>query len=377
MKRSYAMRVIALSAAIGTNAVGHAAEAPADMGISLRWSQLPALPDREGFAGMYAGVSGGALIVAGGANFPDKRPWEGGQKHWYDTIYVLSQPDGTWQIAEAKLPRPMAYGAAVSHGDRVICIGGSDAEAHYADVFAMRWDGQSVTITALPPLPEPSAHLCAAVVGDILFVAGGASSPAATQALHIFYAMDLSAPAQQLQWQSLEPWPGPDRQQAVAAAYNGSFYLFSGIRLTANTEGKPWPVAPYLSDAYRYTPDTDGMTGTWQRIADLPRPVGAAPSPAMVIAEHGLVIFGGLDGSTLNADPRHYPPFPRDVLAYDAARDAWSLLNPMPPDTSRLTAPAVEWHGGQVIVNGEIAPGRRSPAIFWVKPTSQANGALP
>src|SRR5262245_23532811 len=35
------------------------------------WTQLPPLPDREGFAGAFAGVTGGALIVAGGANFPD------------------------------------------------------------------------------------------------------------------------------------------------------------------------------------------------------------------------------------------------------------------------------------------------------------------
>src|ERR1051326_3509891 len=42
--------------------------------VSLDWKELPALPDREGFATPFAGVSGGALIVAGGANFPVKRP---------------------------------------------------------------------------------------------------------------------------------------------------------------------------------------------------------------------------------------------------------------------------------------------------------------
>ena len=55
----------------------------------LVWKQLPPIPDREGFAGSYAGVSGNALLVAGGANFPDKRPWEGGTKIWYDRVFVL------------------------------------------------------------------------------------------------------------------------------------------------------------------------------------------------------------------------------------------------------------------------------------------------
>ena len=42
------------------------------------WRELPPLPDAHGFAGAYAGVSGGNLIVAGGANFPDGAPGDGG-----------------------------------------------------------------------------------------------------------------------------------------------------------------------------------------------------------------------------------------------------------------------------------------------------------
>ena len=36
----------------------------------LQWEELPALPDALGVAGPYAGVTGDALVVAGGANFP-------------------------------------------------------------------------------------------------------------------------------------------------------------------------------------------------------------------------------------------------------------------------------------------------------------------
>ncbi|HLU88819.1 MAG TPA: hypothetical protein VKZ51_03230, partial [Cyclobacteriaceae bacterium] len=56
------------------------------MGSEIKWADMPAIPDKEGFAGMYAGVSNGVLIGAGGANFPDKKPWEGGEKVWYDHI---------------------------------------------------------------------------------------------------------------------------------------------------------------------------------------------------------------------------------------------------------------------------------------------------
>jgi len=52
--------------------------------------ELPPLPDPRGVAGVFAGVSGNALLVAGGANFPGQPPWEGGQKKWNNEVYVLS-----------------------------------------------------------------------------------------------------------------------------------------------------------------------------------------------------------------------------------------------------------------------------------------------
>ncbi|MFO0044239.1 MAG: galactose oxidase, partial [Armatimonadota bacterium] len=52
------------------------------------WKQLPPLPDPEGFAAPFAGMSHNQLLVAGGANFPDKRPWEGGTKVWYDKVFA-------------------------------------------------------------------------------------------------------------------------------------------------------------------------------------------------------------------------------------------------------------------------------------------------
>ena len=66
----------------------------------VRWQQLPNIPDPEGFASPFAGVSGGALIVAGGANFPGKRPWDGGMKKWYDSAFVLDSPNGPWKNAK-------------------------------------------------------------------------------------------------------------------------------------------------------------------------------------------------------------------------------------------------------------------------------------
>ena len=44
------------------------------VGATLNWETLPALPDAHGVAGAFAGAHNGALIVAGGANFPGEPP---------------------------------------------------------------------------------------------------------------------------------------------------------------------------------------------------------------------------------------------------------------------------------------------------------------
>src|SRR5690349_22553800 len=59
-----------------------AASANAKPAASLSWDVLPPIPDEHGFASPFAGVNYGALIVAGGTNFPEKKIWEGGTKVW-------------------------------------------------------------------------------------------------------------------------------------------------------------------------------------------------------------------------------------------------------------------------------------------------------
>lgn len=338
----------------------------------LNWQALPPLPDEVGFAGMYAGTSHGALIVAGGANFPDKPFWDGGKKAWHDTIWVLEDPAGPWRRAERTLPRPMGYGAAVTYQDAVICIGGNNAEGNYADVFALRWEHGQVSLTELPPLPEPSAYMCAAVLGDKVYVAGGLEQPGAKASLHRFRTLDLSQPRAKMAWEVLEPWPGPARHQAIAAVQDGSFFVVSGMRLEPDASGKTTLAVPYLSDAYRYTPGTDGAAGRWARIADLPRPTAAAPSPAMTLGQSHFAIFGGLDGSNLHTDPQQFPPFPRQILTYHTLTDTWAQRGLLPEGASRVTAPTTWWRQSFVIPNGEIGPGRRSPKVYRVTQTQGA-----
>ena len=321
-----------------------------------RWKQLPPLPDKEGFAAMFTGVSGSALIAAGGANFPDKRPWEGGKKIWYDTVFVLEKPDGPWKVA-GKLLQPTAYGVSATHGGGIVCVSGSDAGQHYADCFRLEWHGGKLETKPLPSLPKPIASMCGALLGDTLYIAGGIEKPNSVSTLKKFYALDLAAA--QPAWRELEPWPGAARMLAVAAAQDGSFFLVSGADLSPDADGKP--VRTYLRDAYRFTPGKG-----WKRIADLPRAAVAAPSPAPTAGTTQFFILGGDDGAQLAVTPADHKGFPKSILAYDTARDAWKHVADAP--APRVTVPTVQWNGAWLIVSGEQKPGIRSPEVWRWQP---------
>jgi N-acetylneuraminic acid mutarotase len=318
----------------------------------LNWTRLLSLPDSIGFAGPFAGVSGGALIVAGGANFPGAMPWERGEKVWHDSIFVLPKTNGQW-LTGLKLPHAVAYGISVSMPDGVLFAGGSDARQHFRDVFLLQWRDGRIETQALPTLPRPMANGCGALIGKTVYLAGGIEKPDSTNALKAFWAIDLSVTKPT--WRELGPWPGPGRMLAVAGASDDEFFLFSGVELSRDGAGKA--VRHYLKDSYCFTPSKG-----WKRIADLPRAAAGAPSPA-ILRDGQLLIVSGDDGALVDFEPKSaHPGFPKDVLAYDLSNDRWARLDESP--LSRATTLVVKWNGMAVIPSGEIKPGRRTPEVW-------------
>jgi N-acetylneuraminic acid mutarotase len=316
------------------------------------WKPLAPLPGRLGVAGAFAGVSGGALLVAGGANFPDRMPWGGGEKVWHDDVFVLQQPHGAWRRA-GKLPRPLAYGVSVTCEETVICVGGSDALRHHAEAFRLHWRGGKLEIETLPSLPLPLANMSGALVGNILYIAGGTEVPGEQSATNCFFAFDLGA--RKPQWQRREPFPGEARFLATAAAHDGMFYLVGGAAICRTADRKPSRF--YLRDTLRYRPGEG-----WSRLTDLPRPSVAAPAPAPWI-NGKLLLLGGDDGSHIGfTPPETHPGFARSILAYDPSHDQWTELGTIP--APRVTTPCIQWRGIFVVPSGEVRPGVRSPEVW-------------
>ncbi len=317
----------------------------------LRWQQLPPIPPSLGVAGAFAGVSDGSLLVAGGANFPGKMPWEGGTKVWHDDVFVLEGPDGEWRRA-GKLPFPLGYGVALTHARGLVCVGGSGPDRHHSSAYVLDWSKGRLTTEALPDLPAPRANFCGTLLAGTAYVLGGTATPDATNASPALFALDLGSPA--AKWRTLEPLPGPGRIFATAGVHDGSFFVFGGAALKAAADGKP--VREWLRDGHRYTPGQG-----WKRIADLPRAAVAAPSPAPFV-DGRLLVIGGDDGSQVATPPSEHRGFRRDVLAYDPRSDKWETIGTTP--FAHVTTTAVFWRNRIVIPSGETKPGIRSPEVW-------------
>lgn len=203
----------------------------------LQWKRLPDLPARTGHdrapgvAGAFVGVHRGALIVAGGANFPYGPPWAAGkemppQKVYHSDVYVLPgvasrladapaetaprvsamdlerpesrrRPDrNAWRTVESRLPfrDGLAYGVSVSLPFGVLCVGGEWQETdsngtrqtkRSRDVFliAVSADGTDVEIQTSLPVRSESArttgppHQATAVSRDLPHSTGIALPP--------------------------------------------------------------------------------------------------------------------------------------------------------------------------------------------------------
>lgn len=352
------------------------------------WDRLADLPDATGVAGAFAGIcgseDGGRLVVAGGANFPDRPPWEGGAKVWHDTAWMLSDPGGCWEPAPP-LPTPRGYGVSATFGGRVWCVGGCNARGHLASTVALGFGAAKRRITveadALPPLPKPVAYAGGVVVGSRLYIAGGQETPAATVALGTLWSIDLARVAghggdrtTERQWREHPPCPGPPRILPVLGTHAGRVILVSGAELVPTATGAGPAVMKsvtrrFLRDAYAFDPDTQA----WTMLAMPPVPLVAAAGPAIPIGEGRLAFLPGDDGALFErrtdlAD-RH-PGFPRRIHVYDPATDAWLAGGEIPAAVAGravatpVTTPAVAWQGRTVLPSGETKPGVRTAAVL-------------
>ncbi len=356
------------------------------------FSLLPEIPNQTGLGGPLVGSHGGALIVAGGANFPTPLS-EGGAKIWHDEIHVLL-PEATEWISGQRLPTALAYAACTSTPRGVVVAGGSDANQVYSTCFLMRWDSSNseVVFDPLPDLPAASAFGSAESIGDTVFLFQGKHQKSDLELQGGFWQLDLSAVSPE--WKSLPAHPGALRSKMVTAVQDGPgdqpfVFLFSGAQTTTTDSGDLRFHA--FTDGYRYSP----TTGEWTGVA--PLPVLADPRPiagkdrfrahrwpisaacAEAVGTRTILAFSGSTDRHIVADSgkikpaNERPAFLSRVLAYDTIDDRWSVAASMPVGV--VTTEAVKWEQQIVIPSGETQPGIRTPRVQALSLGTSSGGA--
>jgi N-acetylneuraminate epimerase len=335
-----------------------------EKGTQIEWRNLPAIPDSIGFAGSFAAVIQDKLLLAGGANFPDGGfPWTGSVKRWTDKVFILNDPNGEWKAA-GQLPVSLGYGASVTWNNETILIGGSNEAGHSSAVIRISMKDSALVYDSLPDLPYPLANTAAVLHNGKIFVTGGLKTPDAKEAVAEGWTLDMNNIADG--WKALPEMPEA-RMLHVMGVDSSGIYVFSGTKLV---EGK----REYLKDAYHF----DEKKG-WQKLADLPSSVTAAPGPA--VYENGsFYIFGGDDGKLASKSAElkdQHPGFSTTILCYSVKENKWSeaekiktikeadaIANPNGSIWAPVTTAAVLWKGMVVIPGGEVRPATRTNRVI-------------
>ncbi|WP_076932207.1 hypothetical protein [Proteiniphilum saccharofermentans] len=331
---------------------------PCQLEWEIQWNNsnsLPSLQDKEenrGVAGVFSGFVGNELIIAGGANFPDKMPWEGGKKNWERTLYHAHTDtmDFQWGIITDFLPAAIAYGVSIQLAEGLLCIGGCDMKRCFDDVFLIYKEGGVFKISYdWPSLPVPLANATGALLNNKIYIAGGQEKMSEENATNHFFVLDLDH--KDKGWVALPSWDGNARGYAVSVAIeNGEspvFYLFSGrdYRSSGYVE--------ILTDGHMYDP----FVNRWTRLQGF-FPVMAGT--AFVHSEN-IVFLGGV--TKLFPGSYEHPGFENILRVYDRISHRFVHEEILPFSVPVTTNIAVR-ENNFYITSGEIKPGIRTPSVY-------------
>ena len=357
-----------------------------DIPYTIRWSELPLLPpvggqlESYGVAGPYTGMSNNALIVAGGSNFPEPR-WET-WKMFHNNIWVLviKEVNKYKWIDGGNLPFSAGYGACVSTSYDVLCMGGCDNSKVYDNVFLLFFDVTSgeVKYTALPSLPSPCCNMYAALIGNMVYVAGGQSGLDLSTTMTNFWRADISGIKEgHLSWEKLPSWPGPSRAFNLTVAQKNRegttcIYVISGRRESNNS------TVENLRDVYEFNPVRYNLSlngkstqTVWRRMTDAPHCV--MDGTAAAVGNRFIGVFGGADVAVDISDSlkRIQPLFSKVTFAFDTYKNKWYQTGSSP--MNHVTTTAVSWGNKIIIPCGEIKPRTRTPEILVATPVLKGN----
>ena len=358
---------------------------------NIQWNCSAAIPAEQpsspvtGLAGAVIGVHQNILIVAGGSDFPGKKPWEGGKKAYYKQIYTLTlnggEAQGQWKMQDARLPGPVAYSASASMEMGIVYAGGENEKGVTDQVFLLQWDQQKAVpvIRALAHLPGKRSNLAMVSIGKKIYAAGGENEQ---QAFADLMVLDLGAANPQ--WQVLAPMPKALSHCVAVSQQKGKETCIYMIGGRARTDSG---ISQLGGSVFCYHPLED----RWEQLPDIQEggtKMNISAASAVPIGTEYILIAGSDDGvlfhqlETLNLELAHntdsiqhqlllekkmgiilhHPGFNKSVYLYHTTTGSWEKCGELP--YAPVTTTAVKWKEQIFIPCGEIRPGTRTFRIL-------------
>ncbi|WP_080905231.1 cyclically-permuted mutarotase family protein [Parabacteroides sp. Marseille-P3160] len=356
-----------------------------DIKEKVRCESLPDYPVEGGVSGVFIGVHHDKLIIVGGCNFSDKPAKAGGEKMFYDDVYLLDiseASDNKKWVKCLPFPHKVAYGTAVSTDEGIICIGGQNKTSALSDVILIQYDNNAKNLQykRLPSLPVNHFNGSATILDNIIYVAGGISSD---KNKGVIYYLDLKNKISG--WRRIDSPYKYERQQPVLVAQEGCLFLAGGY-----DEQTP----KVFTDVMKF----DFKSNQWIKFSniepdggDLKTFVGAYGVP---FGTDKILFTGGVDyerfdsalkrikkmqeaikseenqlASTLKEVGKEYMSqnpewykFKKDLTFFDVRTGCWHSFGDY-PELARAGAGVILWNDKLYIVCGELKPGVRSAKV--------------
>lgn len=339
----------------------------------ISWTIATQIPPSAGLAGSIIGTIGDDLVIAGGTNFPNQMPWNGGKKNYYRDIfsYKKTAKGLVLKATNVKLPFNLAYAAVCSTASGMVIAGGENENGLSSKVCLLSWKAGELAIHQLPNLPKPLTNAALTVVGNSLYLAGGEMEEGATAQF-----LSLNLDAQQEGWKILPNLPQATSHTVLVNVTKEELYLIGGRKKNLGD----------TSTLYKATYAFDLKKQIWTTKHPLPYPLSAASG---VLKGKSILVFSGDRGETFHQAERliaeierekdetkkeqlnqqkikvqaNHPGFSKAVLKYDIVTGVWTELPQVMP-YGTVTTTAVLLDNEVVIAGGEIKAGVRTPNIM-------------
>lgn len=344
----------------------------------IDWKIVTTLPQEAGtlhlgLAGPVAGILDDKLIIAGGANFPEAMPWEGGEKRYQKKLYIyqLGDKEGVHLLSTEEFTDSLAYCANAGDSKVFYSLGGERNGKATADVFRYSLQRDKVIREALQPLPFPLTNAAAALIGKHLYVVGGENEQEVSNKI-----FRLNREKKNALWEEIAVLPNPVSHSIVVGDGYQRLYVVGGRRKNSMA------VTTFYDTVY----EVDLPNRKVKQIASLPQALAAGTG---IYYKGNLIIVGGDNAQTYhkveelimaaqqtdhreerekiiekkNDIQRNHPGFTRRVWCYSIKEKKWDALNDLEGE-SPVTTIALLYKNTVIIPSGEIRAGVRTPQIL-------------